>query len=121
MTKLILAFRNFANAPDSRDSKINILQITVFWILTKCYIKCAPTFRMKRAASIFMVTDPESGGSRTECEDDMCQSHSNVARKVTSKSYDRNTCHLPIQYIYIYIILPPLNHFSSYLFLIKSP
>jgi hypothetical protein len=33
MTKLILAFRNFANAPNSRDGKINILETTVLWIL----------------------------------------------------------------------------------------
>ena len=107
MTKLILAFRNFANAPNSRDGKINILQMTVFWILIVC-----SNVSNERAASIFMVTEPESGGFRSECEDDMYQCHSNVARKVTNTSYDQNDCHLPVQYT----IFPPLNHFRNHMF-----
>jgi len=106
MTRLILAFRNFANAPNSRDGKTNVLQMTVLWILITC-----SKVSNERAASIFMVNEPESGGSRSECEDDMYQLHSNVARKVTNTSYDQNTCQLSVQYI-----LPPLNHFRSNMF-----
>jgi len=39
--------------------------MTVFWILTTL-----SNVSNERAASIFMVIEPESGGFRSECEDD---------------------------------------------------
>jgi hypothetical protein len=92
MTNLILAFRNFANAPNSTNGKVKTLQMTVFWILTTF-----SNVSNERAASIFMVIEPESGVFRSECEDDTYQLHSNVARKMTNTNYDQNTCHLLVQ------------------------